>query len=168
MADSVYSLEHITTGKGKLREFGLTPRTRFSRQQAVVALIEDFEFALERHPYDEVAEKLKDWGIEITAGTLKQYVNTYRREHCNEDAGSTRKRSGKKKAKKGTSNEAVAMAQSVADGTVDKTAEKTPEKTTNGDDEKSSWQSANRSASNRNKRTSNRTPDGFLEMAEDL
>lgn len=156
MADTVYSLEHIQTVQEKLREFAKTPRTRFSKQQAVEAIIDDIEAALERHPYDEVAEKLKAWGIDIAAGSLKQYVNAYRREHSSDDVSSSRKRSGKKKAKKAASNKSAAQAQADDD------------KATNDDDENSGLKAASRSSGNRTKRASNRTPDGFLELAEDL
>ncbi|MEL7053369.1 MAG: hypothetical protein AAGM45_16500, partial [Cyanobacteria bacterium J06588_5] len=93
MADTVYSLEQIETFQGHLQTFAKTPRTRFSKRQAVEALIDDIEFALERHPYDEVAEKLKGWGLDITAGSLKQYVNAYRREQqaAGSSTGSARK-----------------------------------------------------------------------------
>lgn len=156
MADTVYSLEHIQTVQGKLRAFAQTPRTRFSKQQAVEAIIDDIEAALERHPYDEVAEKLKDWGIDIAAGSLKQYVNAYRREHSDDDTSSARKRSGKKKAKKAPANKSAAQAQAVDD------------KATHGDDENSALKADSRRSSNHTQRASNRTPDGFLEMAEDL
>ena len=46
-----------------------------------------------------VAEKLKDWGLDIAAGSLKQYVNAYRREHGTGSDNATAKRSGGKPKK---------------------------------------------------------------------
>ena len=81
MPEPVYSLDQISQWQSQLKGFAKTPRTRFSKKQAVEALIVEIEEALQQHPFDEVAEKLKDWGLDIAAGSLKQYVNAYRREH---------------------------------------------------------------------------------------
>lgn len=158
MADEVYSITQIEGWQSKLQAFAKTPRTRFSKKQAVEALIDDIEAALEAHPYDEVAEKLKDWGLNIAAGSLKQYVNAYRREHGNETGSSTRGRSGKKKRakKKGAANNAAASSQAASNKASQTAGKNNAEKDTNG-----GW-------GNHTQRASNRTPDGFLEMDEDL
>lgn len=148
MADTVYSLKQIEGWQSQLQDFAKTPRTRFSKKQAVEALIDDIEAALKSHPYDEVAEKLKDWGLDIAAGSLKQYVNAYRRENGDEASSSSRKRSGKKSIKK------AAVNNSAKDGSVDQG--------------KSTVKAKTASAGNRSRPANNRTPDGFLEMAEDL
>lgn len=155
MADEVYSIKQIEGWQSQLQDFAKTPRTRFSKKQAVEALIEDIEAALLAHPYDEVAEKLKDWGLDIAAGSLKQYVNAYRRAHGNGAESSARKRSGKKAKKKAVKNSAGRSQVTAAQAGL-------------GDGENSTMKTTTGSAGNRTKNTSNRTPDGFLEMAEDL
>lgn len=155
MADAVYSLEQIEGWQSQLQDFAKTPRTRFSKKQAVEALIEDIEAALLAHPYDEVAEKLKGWGLDIAAGSLKQYVNAYRRAHGNDADSSARKRSGKKTKKKAAVNNATGRAQATSDKA-------------NQVEVKSTVKATTASAGNRTQRATNRTPDGFLEMAEDL
>ncbi|MEL7226946.1 MAG: hypothetical protein AAGL17_19455 [Cyanobacteria bacterium J06576_12] len=155
MADAVYSLNQIEGWQSQLQDFAKTPRTRFSKKQAVEALIDDIEAALKSHPYDEVAEKLKDWGLDIAAGSLKQYVNAYRREHGDESGSSARKRSGKKTSKKATVNNSAGRSQSGSDDGRD-------------EDEKTTVNAKTKGADNRAKSATNRTPNGFLEMAEDL
>jgi hypothetical protein len=156
MADDVYSLKQIEGWQSQLQDFAKTPRTRFSKKQAVEALIDDIEAALEAHPYDEVAEKLKGWGLEIAPGSLKQYVNAYRREHSDETNSPSHKRSGKKTKKKAGVNNAAEQSQKTADNA------------SQIDNKNSHAETAMGSAGNRTQRPSNRTPDGFLEMAEDL
>ena len=154
MADTVYSRQQVEDWQAQLQDFAKTPRTRFSKKQAVEALIEDIEAALEAHPYDEVAEKLRDWGLDIAAGSLKQYVNAYRKAHNDNAADSSHKRSGKKKKaqKKGAVNNAV------------KPTQKTTNNASLDDFEEDSLTAAFSSANNRTRNTSNR----FLEMSEDL
>ena len=96
MPETIYSLEQINDWQSKLAVLAEKPRTRFSKKQAVEAMIEQIELALESHPYDEVASSLKQWGLDIAAGSLKQYVNAYRREHLSEVSASARKGSGGK------------------------------------------------------------------------
>ena len=100
MPETIYSLEQINDWQSKLSVLAEKPRTRFSKKQAVEAMIEQIELALQSHPYDEVADSLKQWGLDIAAGSLKQYVNAYRREHSSEAATPTRKGSGGKGKKK--------------------------------------------------------------------
>ena len=103
MPESIYSLEQVSDWQAKLTDLAKKPRTRFSKKQAVEAMIEQIELALQSHPYDEVAQSLKEWGLDIAPGSLKQYVNAYRREHNPEATKPARKRSsggrGKKAAK---------------------------------------------------------------------
>lgn len=80
MATQEYSPEQIEQWRSQLEELAKQPRTVFSKKQAVEALIEPIQEALSVHSYEEVARQLKSWGLEITAGSLKQYVTRYRRE----------------------------------------------------------------------------------------
>ena len=159
MAEVVYSMQQIEDWQTQLQAFAKTPRTRFSKRQAVEAMIEDIEAALQSHPYEEVAEKLNDWWLDIAAGSLKQYVNAYRRALAEENGGTGRKRSGKKsqkRSRKKTAGKAAGRSQR-------RTENASPDGGVN-----SSVNSAADASNNRTSRASNRTPDGFLEMAEDL
>jgi hypothetical protein len=92
MADSVYSREQVDSWQRKLEEIALLPRTTFTKVQVVEALIDTIEKALEARSYEEVARGLKDWGLDISAGSLKQYVTRYRRSHKSRAGATGRKR----------------------------------------------------------------------------
>lgn len=102
MAETVYSRKQIEEWEQKLEELANQPRTRFTKKHAVEAMIEKIEKALDAHSYEEVAERLKDWGLEISPGLLKQYVNAYRRSQRSGKSGVSRKNS--RKGKKSTAS----------------------------------------------------------------
>ena len=110
MSETVYSRKQIEDWQAKLAELAEKPRTRFTKKQAVEALIEQIEQALTAHAYDQVAESLKDWGLDISPGSLKQYVNAYRRAHNPQTAAATRKRSSAKKKKQGSTRKSQSAA----------------------------------------------------------
>lgn len=92
MTETVYSREQIDGWLTKLDQLAEKPRTRFTKKQVVEAMIENIEKALTTHPYDEVAESLKGWGLDISPGSLKQYVNAYRRAHSSGASAKPRKK----------------------------------------------------------------------------
>lgn len=105
MPDPVYSREQVETFQKHLTTIAKLPRTSFTKKQVVEELIESIEKALEVRSYREVAEALKEKGLDIAPGSLKQYVNAYRRAHSSK---SKRQRSPAKKASSaGQSKEAV-------------------------------------------------------------
>lgn len=73
-------------------------------------MIEEIEQALAAHSYDEVADSLKSWGFDIPSGSLKQYVNAYRRSREPQKPGSIRNRSTAKKKKNVTEKPQVTTA----------------------------------------------------------
>lgn len=157
MAETVYSLEQINDWQSELKDFAKTPRTRFSKKQAVEALIDEIEAALEAHPYEQVAEKLKALGLDIAPGSLKQYVNAYRREHGTGPVKTGTKRSRKKVKKKKSGTKATDVADrsavSVAAGEAGQDIEDL--EPSNG-------------TTSRTRKSFDKAPDGFLEMPEDL
>lgn len=92
MAETVYSLEQIEQWQETLEVMAQKPRTTFTKKQAIEALMDTLEKALETRSFQEVAEGLAEQGLEISAGTLKQYVSRYRREN--------KKGTAKKRARK--------------------------------------------------------------------
>lgn len=112
MADVVYSREQVERWQKNLEEISQEPRTTFTKKQAVEELIDTIEKALLTRSYDEVATGLKEWGLDISAGSLKQYVTRYRRAHSSKASVGSRKRSGKSKKKS-----SAASAGSKADST---------------------------------------------------
>lgn len=100
MAEAVYSRAQVERWQKNLEEIAQAPRTTFTKKQAVEELIDTIEKALLMRSYDEVASGLKEWGLDISAGSLKQYVTRYRRAHPSKAAAGRRKRSGKAKQKK--------------------------------------------------------------------
>ena len=158
MAETIYSLEQISDWQSELMDFAKTPRTRFSKKQAVVAMIDEIEAALEAHPYEQVAEKLKALGLDIAPGSLKQYVNAYRREHGTGPVPTAAKRSRKKakqkKAETRVTEGAGRSAVSVSAGGASRDGKV--------------LETSNSSVASRVRKAPDRAPDGFLEMAEDL
>lgn len=102
MAESTYSREQIEQWQQNLESIAQKPRTSFTKRQAVEALIDTIELTLQTRSYDEVASGLKEWGLDISAGSLKQYVTRYRKAHPSKGATTGRKRSGLAKRKKST------------------------------------------------------------------
>ncbi|MBE9063454.1 hypothetical protein [cf. Phormidesmis sp. LEGE 11477] len=158
MAETIYSLEQISDWQSALMDFAKTPRTRFSKKQAVVAMIDEIEAALEAHPYEQVAEKLKVLGLDIAPGSLKQYVNAYRREHGTGPVPTSAKRSRKKAKKK--------KPETKASNGVGRSAVSVAARRTSQDGE--ALETSNSSVASRVRKAPDRTPDGFLEIAEDL
>lgn len=139
MTDAVYSRDQVERWQEKLEKIAVLPRTTFTKKQVVEELIDVIEKALTMRSYDEVAKELAADGLEISAGSLKQYVSKFRRSQKAKPVGAGRKRSAQ--AKKENS------------------AKRSNEKA-----------EADKSAriKSQKKAAANRTPDGFLEMAEDL
>lgn len=81
MAETLYSLEQIQQCQETLEVMAHKPRTTFTKKQAIEALMDTIEKALEMRSFQEVAEGLAEQGLEISVGTLKQYVSRYRRDH---------------------------------------------------------------------------------------
>ena len=111
MADVVYSKEQVELWQKNLEEIALEPRTTFTKKQVVEELIDTIEKALLTRSYDEVATGLKDWGLEITAGSLKQYVTRYRRANPSKASANSRKRSDKARQKKRAAGAAAKASQ---------------------------------------------------------
>ena len=120
MADVVYSKEQVELWQKNLEEIAQKPRTTFTKKQAVEELIETIEKALATRSYDEVASGLKDWGLDISAGSLKQYVTRYRRSHSSKAAAGSRKSSGKSKQKRKASSSAAKAGATAATADVEK------------------------------------------------
>ncbi len=95
MTEALYSREQVERWQKSLEEISQKPRSTFTKKQAVEELIDTIEKALATRSYDEVASGLKEWGLDISAGSLKQYVTRYRRSHQSKTSAGNRKRSGK-------------------------------------------------------------------------
>ena len=157
MVETVYSLEQISDWQSELKDFAKTPRTRFSKKQAVEAMIDEIEAALEAHPYDQVAEKLKALGLDIAPGSLKQYVNAYRREHGTGTVA-TATRCSRKKVKKNKS--AAKATDAKGRSAVPVAAQRSSQnveglETSNG-------------VTSRTKKSLDKAPDGFIGMPDEL
>ena len=93
MSDTVYSANTIADCQQELAALAKEPRTHFNKREAVAVLFEDIEAALVNHTYSEVAKRLGKSGIDISAGSLKQYMLKLKRER----QGATKKTSGSSK-----------------------------------------------------------------------
>ena len=137
MADAVYSRDQVERWQQKLEKIAVLPRTTFTKKQVVEELIDTIEKALATRSYDEVAKELAADGLDISAGSLKQYVSKFRKSKKATAGATGRKRVAR--VKKDDANKHLA--------------------------EKAG---ANKAAQAQKKVATNRTPNGFLEMAEDL
>ena len=97
MAESVYSREQVELWDRNLDEIASRPRTTFTKRQVVEELIDTIEKALTTRSYAEVASSLGEWGLEITEGSLKQYVSRYRKSSRAKAAAAGKKRAAGKK-----------------------------------------------------------------------
>ncbi|PZO22647.1 MAG: hypothetical protein DCF25_02465 [Leptolyngbya foveolarum] len=95
MAESVYSREQVEQWQTKLEAIASEPRTTFTKKQVVEELIDTIETALESRSYLEVANGLKDWGLDISEGSLKQYVSRYRKANKTKPVSLGKKRATK-------------------------------------------------------------------------
>ncbi len=143
MAEALYSREQVERWQKSLEEISQEPRSTFTKKQAVEELIDTIEKALSTRSYDEVASGLKEWGLDISAGSLKQYVTRYRRSHSLKTSAGNRKRSGKS-----TKEKSATGAATKADSTATMT------EASNG-----------KSVASKDERTKS---SRFIEMAEDL
>ena len=96
MAESVYSREQVELWNRNLDEIASQPRTTFTKRQVVEELIDTIEKALTTRSYAEVASSLGEWGLEITEGSLKQYVSRYRKSSRAKASAAGRKRASEK------------------------------------------------------------------------
>ena len=78
MSETIYSQEQIESWQTQLEAIAELPRTSFTKKQVVEELMEGIEKALTTRNYQEVADTLREDGLDISAGSLKQYVSRYR------------------------------------------------------------------------------------------
>lgn len=102
MPEAVYSRDQVEQYQQKLEQLSQLPRTTFTKKQVVETLMDAIEKALLTRSYEEVAAGLKEEGLDISAGSLKQYVSKLRRAQKAVAGTAGRKRTAK--AKKDSSN----------------------------------------------------------------
>lgn len=95
MAEAVYSRNQVEQWQINLEAITSQPRTTFTKRQVVEELIDTIEKALESRSYLEVATGLQDWGLDISEGSLKQYVSRYRNTNKSKPASLGKKRTAK-------------------------------------------------------------------------
>ena len=149
MAESVYSRKQVELWENKLDEIASRPRTTFTKRQVVEELIDSIERALTTRSYAEVASSLGEWGLEITEGSLKQYVSRYRKSSRAKVGAAGKKRSSPKK-------------ETVGDGKA------SGEKTVNVSVGRSPVARARESRRSGEKAASQRKPKNFIDMPEEL
>ena len=87
MADAFYSPDQLQRFQQCLVELAQEPPTQFSKKQVIEALFDDIQSALHIHSYEHVAQRLRNEGLEISTGSLKQYFTRTRRERQGKGAG---------------------------------------------------------------------------------
>lgn len=100
MTQEVYTTGQVEQWGEKLQELAQKPRTSFSKKEVVESLLEPIAIALVNHSYEEVAHHLTEWGLEISAGSLKQYVTRLQRERSGQrqGKGESKRKSSEKQA----------------------------------------------------------------------
>ena len=95
MVEQVYSRSQVDEWRNNLERIANEPRTSFTKRQAVEELIDTIEVALVTRSYAEVAASLVSWGLDISEGSLKQYVTRFRKANKPKAAAPSKKRSGR-------------------------------------------------------------------------
>ena len=93
MADALYSRDQVDDWQSKLTVIAQQPRTTFTKRQVVEELFDTIEQALETRSYKEVADSLEEWGLDISEGSLKQYLARLRKARKTKATSSSRNRS---------------------------------------------------------------------------
>ena len=110
MADALYSRDQVDDWQSKLEVIAQQPRTTFTKRQVVEELFDTIERALETRSYKEVADSLGDWGLDISEGSLKQYLARLRKARKPKAASAGRKRSAQTQKSVASSGQAEAGA----------------------------------------------------------
>ena len=159
MAEAVYSRDQVDDWQSRLIVIAQQPRTTFTKRQVVEELFDAIEQALETRSYKEVADSLEDWGLDISEGSLKQYLARLRRERKTKATSSSRKRTAQTQKSVGSSDQAdegsavthsVASSSGVTTGELKAAASKTV------------------TGQKKGKKDASGKPKRFLEMPEDL
>jgi hypothetical protein len=96
MAQDTYDLNQVIDLREMLTALAAEPRTSFTKKDVVADLLDEITAALSSQSYETVAANMRTWGLDITAGSLKQYVTRLSRERKRKPSGKCR--SGRKKA----------------------------------------------------------------------
>ncbi|MEO0374267.1 MAG: hypothetical protein AAF329_06465 [Cyanobacteria bacterium P01_A01_bin.17] len=112
MAEKLYSADQVKHCMSGLTELAKQPRTTFTTFAATAALYDTIVAALEHHTYEEVAKQLHVDGIDITAGTLKQYTRRIQKQRQENIKKTSTKRKSRSKR---TSEQADVMTDLSAD-----------------------------------------------------
>jgi hypothetical protein len=96
MAQDTYDLNQVIDLREMLTALAAEPRTSFTKKDVVADLLDEITAALSSHSYETVADKMRTWGLDITAGSLKQHVTRLSRERKKKP--STKRGAGEKKA----------------------------------------------------------------------
>src|SRR5262245_5284236 len=76
----IYAVEMADRIAGELRALAATDRRRLRKQAVVRRLKQPITIVQQRgYTLEEIAEKLTEWGLEITAPTLKSYLQRAKR-----------------------------------------------------------------------------------------
>ena len=158
MADALYSRDQVDDWQQRLEVIAQQPRTTFTKRQVVEELFDTIEQALETRSYQEVADSLADWGLDISEGSLKQYLARLRKAQKTK-ASSSRKRTAQTQISVASTSQEEAGA-----------AAKTSVARSTGvaaTSRKAATQDA-RTGKKQAKKNASAKPKRFLEMPEDL
>ena len=166
MAEQTYSRTQVESWQSQLEEIAVLPRTTFTKRQVVEELIDTIEKALSTRSYAEVAESLSEWGLEISAGALKQYVSRYRSSLKRGHSGG-----GKKRRSPAAAASSTATAGKKSAGKAGKqVADKSASQATNQSASQADSRTAVKGNKDRDVATESRRvkPGRFLDMPDDL
>jgi hypothetical protein len=96
MTQAIYNTSQVAEVRESLKVLATEPRSSFTKKEVVATLLDEITAALSSHSYETVADKMRTWGLDITAGSLKQHVTRLSRERKKKP--STKRGAGEKKA----------------------------------------------------------------------
>lgn len=136
MTQPLYSRSQVEEWQANLEEIADQPRMTFTKKEVVEELIDTIEKTLKKRSYREVADGLKQWGLDISESALMKYVSQLRRAHKSLDPtevspsksakdksnkNSKRKRSNSDSSSQKQSTNELAVSSSTTHPTVDNT-----------------------------------------------
>lgn len=173
MVELTYSRQQIESWQSKLEEIASLPRTTFTKRQAVEELIDTIEMALLSRSFGEVAESLSEWGLDISEGSLKQYVTRYRKGGASKGGASKGARASAKRRASDRDKQGRSPAVSAASKAAGKTVGKATTKAAARTAAETVAQKGSRRKTNGNVLAALETGEtdslkGFLDMPDDL
>ena len=168
MVEQVYSRSQVDEWRNNLERIANEPRTSFTKRQAVEELIDTIEVALVTRSYAEVAASLVSWGLDISEGSLKQYVTRTRKANKPKSAAPSKKRSGRSDKSVESISSSVGSAEKRSQGSVSDSSVNVASERSQSSVSDTKVNAVSEPVTAAGKPRTQRKPRNFLEMPDEL